>query len=1074
MNNATKKGMRAAFLLTLTFILSYSAVNAQSTLLFSEYIEGSGNNKAIELFNPTDTEVNLANYQIAQSNNGGGWQYYHAFSTGASISPYGTYVLANDGIDAALYDTTLADEVLGYPSVVHHNGNDARAVIYISGADTTLIDVFGDPDSDAYWSVGDTTEATHEYTLVRKSDVTTGNTTALGSFGTDDASSEWVVYPQNDFSHLGMHKFDDTSFTIRELNTYYGLSEFSETALNNHPLTDSLVTFTAVITSFPKSSGLATPNDTDGDGFIDDIGRIHIFVTDTNAVAMGREGMSIQIVENDYASIDQFTRGDVVTFDARLAFYNGTSQVGIESVDLVGNVNQDYTHLASLLDPWEVDLSDINSFENGELSMKFENYTKYNGAYVKITSGTVSNISEGDRVDWAINKNGSRIYVYDTSLRYRNDRVNGYMPTYNYRRLDSLDGAFVPPAAGANVDISGFINFVGDDPDGLVPTGNGAFSINPMEDGVVWNNDFRFVDGETYNGDVFSWPNDLVVNGLPPVFSNAMLSDSTVTSSDAITVSVDVQGVEGASVTGVTLTYSAAGTDTTVDMTSAGGNTYEYTLPTFDNFTPVSFYFEAADDNGLTGRAPLSGGYSFFVQDEPITAISFLQETGDGTPGDSPVAGIEALPVDITATVVSSAVTDGFITIQDRAAKWSGVYVEIDDNTGTLNRGDMINITELEVGETYGITGVTLTSFTNLTSTNTQVDTMAVSLLTQDITDTPNGYEEYEGVFLKFEDAKVTTNQADGGSDYGEWEFGSRQGGGAADTLEAGDGLRVDDNVNFGTTTYGANLNEYIKVGAELTSFSGILHYSFENPKMIMRGLDDVVADDWTLPRTDFDLETPADEASVVVTGDVTPTWGATSDFDGNDVTYEWVLYAAADSSEIVAVPSNNSAADAEVTLAYQTVDDLLASAGLAVGDNDDFLWNVRVSDGVDTVAVSQSYDINTNTFVPLYYSLNLERGLGTGNEVDMSLPSSYDLKQNYPNPFNPTTKIAFDLPQASSVKLLVYDMLGRKVATLVNERLNAGQYNISFDASRMASGMYIYRIEAGSFTSTQKMMLIK
>ncbi|MEQ8525163.1 lamin tail domain-containing protein [Gracilimonas sp.] len=1073
MINATKKGVKAAMLFVCTFLFSMSAVNAQDALLISEYIEGSSNNKAIELYNPNSSAVSLDSYQIAQSSNGGGWAFYHEFPSGASIKPYGTYVIVTDQVSSALYNSANADEVLGFPSVVHHNGDDARAIIHISGTDTTFIDVFGDPDSDpgSAWAVGDTANATGEHTLVRKSSVTSGNTTVLGSFGTDDASSEWVVRPQNDFSNLGIHDFDNAPFTIRDLNTYDGLTEFSEAALEAHPLVGEEVTFTAVVTSYPKNSGLATPNDTNNDGEIDEIGRIHIFVTDTHAVDLGRAGMSIQIVESDYELIDSFTRGDVVTFDAILGFFGGTAQVAVEATELLGNVNTEgggFEKYAELLQPWEVEMSEINTFEDGELAMNFSNYTKYNGAYVKITSATVSNIGGEDRIDWAVNKDGSRIYIYDTSLRYRNDRAT-YLPTYNYRRQQGEDGPFQAPAAGANVDISGFINYVGDDPDGLVPDGNGAFSINPMEDGVVWLNQTRFVDG--VNG--FEWPNDLIVNGLPPVISNVELSDSSVTSSDAVTVTADAQGVEGATVTGVNLIYSTPESTDTLAMTGTGS--YSATLPTFDNFTPVSFYVEATDDNGLTGRAPLSGAFNFFVTDEPISAISFVQETADGLPGDSPLLGTGALPVDITATVVSSASESGFITIQDRAAAWSGVYVEANSETEALQIGDQINITELVVGETFDVTSVELTEFEVLSTPNAEVDTMAVSLITQDVTGSPGAYEKYEGVLLTFNDVKVTTNQADGSSDFGEWEIGSRQGGDAGvDTLEAGDGLRVDDNVNFGSTTYGANLNEHVKTGAIIESFTGVLHFSFGNAKMIMRTLDDVVADDWTLPDTGFDLETPADEASVQVTGDITVEWSATTDFDGNDVTYEWVLYSADTTEVIVTVPSNDDASESAVTLDFATVDGLLASAGLNVGESADFVWNVRVSDGTDTVAVAEGYSPATDEFTPLYYRLNLERAMETSGEVETGLPKSFDLKQNYPNPFNPTTNIAFDLPQAANVQLTVYDMLGRKVATLVNERMTAGSHTAAFDASRLASGMYIYRIEAGSFESIKKMMLIK
>jgi surface protein len=90
-------------------------------------------------------------------------------------------------------------------------------------------------------------------------------------------------------------------------------------------------------------------------------------------------------------------------------------------------------------------------------------------------------------------------------------------------------------------------------------------------------------------------------------------------------------------------------------------------------------------------------------------------------------------------------------------------------------------------------------------------------------------------------------------------------------------------------------------------------------------------------------------------------------------------------------------------------------------------------------------------------------------------LPNSPELSQNYPNPFNPSTTIRYGVPQSSSVRLDVYDMLGRKVATLIdNERKSAGWHQVNFDASNLASGMYFYRIVAGNYIKTRTMMLIK
>ena len=107
--------------------------------------------------------------------------------------------------------------------------------------------------------------------------------------------------------------------------------------------------------------------------------------------------------------------------------------------------------------------------------------------------------------------------------------------------------------------------------------------------------------------------------------------------------------------------------------------------------------------------------------------------------------------------------------------------------------------------------------------------------------------------------------------------------------------------------------------------------------------------------------------------------------------------------------------------------------------------------------------------------------------ELNPTQPNSFLLSQNYPNPFNPTTKIKYSVPtgtlrQAQSdirVTLKVYDLLGREVATLVNEEKPAGEYEVTFDshsseARNLVSGIYFYQLQAGSFVETKKMILIK
>jgi hypothetical protein len=90
------------------------------------------------------------------------------------------------------------------------------------------------------------------------------------------------------------------------------------------------------------------------------------------------------------------------------------------------------------------------------------------------------------------------------------------------------------------------------------------------------------------------------------------------------------------------------------------------------------------------------------------------------------------------------------------------------------------------------------------------------------------------------------------------------------------------------------------------------------------------------------------------------------------------------------------------------------------------------------------------------------------------SVPTSFSLQQNYPNPFNPSTVISFSLPKAENVTLRIYNILGSEVATLLSEELNAGNYQVDFNAANLASGTYFYQINAGNFTQVRKMNLIK
>ncbi len=188
-----------------------------------------------------------------------------------------------------------------------------------------------------------------------------------------------------------------------------------------------------------------------------------------------------------------------------------------------------------------------------------------------------------------------------------------------------------------------------------------------------------------------------------------------------------------------------------------------------------------------------------------------------------------------------------------------------------------------------------------------------------------------------------------------------------------------------------------------------------------------------------------------------------------NQLPVEWIEFSARKTNE-------------GVTLLWKTASEL-NNAGFEVQRKSNNKWNaIGFVRGTGTTTEAQSYTfIDQTASGKVQYRLKQIDFDGQFEyshvvEVDAGFPKQFSLEQNYPNPFNPTTLIIYQIPISSEVKLEVYDVLGKKVATLVNEFMEAGTHTYTFDASRFAltSGTYFYRIQAGGFTATKKMVLLK
>jgi len=128
----------------------------------------------------------------------------------------------------------------------------------------------------------------------------------------------------------------------------------------------------------------------------------------------------------------------------------------------------------------------------------------------------------------------------------------------------------------------------------------------------------------------------------------------------------------------------------------------------------------------------------------------------------------------------------------------------------------------------------------------------------------------------------------------------------------------------------------------------------------------------------------------------------------------------------------------------------------------------------VGQLVIGSSQNESNTVYAGLWYAAYTPVVTSVDFKDDNGMPFEYRLEQNFPNPFNPSTVIQFSVPEQTHVALVVYDLLGRQVLNLVDSDLSAGNYSVTFDASGLSSGVYIYRLEAGSYINTKRLVYTK
>jgi hypothetical protein len=388
----------------------------------------------------------------------------------------------------------------------------------------------------------------------------------------------------------------------------------------------------------------------------------------------------------------------------------------------------------------------------------------------------------------------------------------------------------------------------------------------------------------------------------------------------------------------------------------------------------------------------------------------------------------------------------------------------LQDMTAGIVIDDPSGIIQTEYNRYDGITGLTgrLSTFSNLIQFTPVLDPGPATSSDNNVYPERYTFADFEleegqesspkqGQLVIFEDVTVVET--------GQWATQSNY------TLEDAEGntfpIRTDRIVEVileeGEETYlGTDIPEGpISIIGYITQFNQAI-------QLVPRMLDDIF--DASMIGT-FSLLAPADGDTIFVDGEwfdeVVVSWEEAA--SAQDVGYRWIATLA---GGLFTVPlemlSDNEGAATTFTSQKYELDEFLEMAGVEVGGTITVKWTV--------IAFTEL----SGRFANESFTLTMERGTITGVDERETLPTEITLRQNYPNPFNPSTIIEFALPSATQVELTVYDMLGRRVQTLVDDQLNAGIHRVNWNATSYSSGVYLYRLKAGDTVVTRRMMLVK
>lgn len=953
-------------------------------LFISEYLEGSSNNKALEIFNASDYPVDLSKVSLKQSNNGNGFDVLPQYTLVLSgeIAPYATYTIVNTGatdVYKSKADLILAANTQPGQSVTNFNGDDAIGLFY----EDVLIDLIGDPSSDpgTNWSVAGGAAvgggATNEFTLVRKQGFT-GNPNPLASFGTNLTNSEWLVFPQNYADDLSRHSFRMNTNQVAllfEVNMQTQLMRgtfMPDSRGDEAQLRGSFDGWGSGLKLEPNAeantvySGILYNDNYD---WINPIMYKFVYVNtienkinwesgaDKAFLVENRRFFEDERTEDGYILIKVkdpapyfdniapdgvFTEPSEVTFrlDARPAYYyledhgylpNSPEETQIDGVWANGP-------LLNLQNGWEewgqklTNRSDLQFFDDGTHGDEVAGDSIFT-----LTFQFPTGAPKTGPIIFGINGYPNDTYAYvDRILTVEKDQT-----------VDMIIGAFINENGDAV--ISNYNNYITFE-NGVLGVSRGNFVGEPIPAFFIP------IQSNVVAGDLIQIPivvgtednsvKDLLFFTVYFRFNPEQLEFVNVEFGNQFGINA-VSNVDASNESNGTIVfYQGSGDETLVS------GVYQIGILTFKVRENASPGLVELSVNNLIGQNLLSVPF-LFVPEFGTVMINDKQNT--------------------------------------KAIVWPG---------DTNNDGEVSEIDILPLGMYYGLSGPKR-PFESINWEGFETDYWELPAAT--FADTyGNGLvdiNDLNGINQNF--GKMIPNPSKKGLN------GLSSVSIPIPSVEKGDLVRISLSLGNETNPIEGLLGAAMRivVPAQALSFSDLIPVG-------------ILGTEELLPFIRFNKETA--ELSLAATR--TRLQGGVTGF-GNIIDLEF--------EAIASVP-----------------------AGLELE-----LVNVVTS---------------TETMINYAPLVGVDVVISTSNENDLALPTDFALYQNYPNPFNPSTQIRFDVPENGRVAIEVFNMLGQKVATLVNKDLSAGTHNVSFDASNYSSGIYLYKMTSGNTSITQKMLLVK